>query len=159
NTAVATVNTSGTVTAKANGVAEIYATNTASGEVGICIVTVGTGKSTPAIATEEPNLEDIYVYPNPTDGKIQVTSYELQVTSIEIYDVMGRLVTTPSFGHTNTTTPSFGHPSRGGELVGDRFTSFGGAGVVLDLSHLPTGIYFIRIHTESGIVTRRVVKQ
>ncbi|MCL2511222.1 MAG: Ig-like domain-containing protein, partial [Bacteroidales bacterium] len=41
NTAVATVNTSGTVTAKANGVAEIYATNTASGEVGICIVTVG----------------------------------------------------------------------------------------------------------------------
>ncbi|MCL2510722.1 MAG: T9SS type A sorting domain-containing protein [Bacteroidales bacterium] len=55
-------------------------------------------------------------------------------------------------------TPSFGHPSKGWELVGGRFPSFGGAGVVLDISHLPVGIYFIRIQTDEGAVVRKVVK-
>ncbi|MCL2511837.1 MAG: Ig-like domain-containing protein, partial [Bacteroidales bacterium] len=132
NTAVATVNTSGTVTAKADGIAEIYATNTASGVVGICIVTVGTGKSTPAIATEEPNLEDIMVYPNPTSGEITIENGELKIENVEIFDIMGKKIT---FNFQLSTFNS------------------------IDLSHLPTGVYFLRIQTESGIVVRRVVKQ
>ena len=45
DTNIATVSSSGTVTAKSlNGVVEIYATNAASGKRGVCVVTVGTGK-------------------------------------------------------------------------------------------------------------------
>jgi uncharacterized protein YjdB len=44
NTNLATVTTTGLVTAKSiNGVVEIYATNAASGKFGVCVVTVGTG--------------------------------------------------------------------------------------------------------------------
>jgi len=32
-------------------------------------------------------------------------------------------------------------------------------GVVFDISNFPTGIYFLKIHTENGIVTKKVVKQ
>ena len=71
----------------------------------------------------------LQVYPNPTSGKLQVTSYELQENSVvEIYDVVGQCV---------FTTPSFGHPSKGGESsTSAQFPSFGGAGVVIDVSHL-----------------------
>ena len=31
-------------------------------------------------------------------------------------------------------------------------------GVVVNVSHLPTGIYFIKIETEKGIITKKVVK-
>jgi len=129
---IATVNATGTVTAKSiNGTVFIYATNTASGKVGVCKVIVGTGKSTPAIA-DEPNLDDVYVYPNPTSGVIQVTSYELQVTGIEIFDVMGRNV-----GTLRATSLQNG---------------------TIDIAHLPTGVYFLRIQTEAGTITRRVIK-
>ena len=87
---------------------------------------------------------ELQVYPNPTRGEIQVTSYELQVTSVEVFDVFGR-------------------------NVGIKFPSFGGAGVVKspsfggvrggDISHLPTGIYFLRIQTEIGMITRKIIKR
>ena len=76
---------------------------------------------------------ELQVYPNPTRGEIQVTSYELQVTCVEVFDVFGR-------------------------NVGVKLPSFGGVGGG-DISHLPAGIYFLRIQTETGVVTRKVVKQ
>ena len=93
------------------------------------------------------------IFPNPTNGQIIIDcgrdaiNRVSTITGIEIYDVMGRLV----------TTPSFGHPSKGGELVGDKFPSFGGVRGG-NISHLPSGIYFIRIQTETGTVTRKVIK-
>ncbi|MCL2040648.1 MAG: T9SS type A sorting domain-containing protein [Bacteroidales bacterium] len=48
-----------------------------------------------------------------------------------IYDVMGRT----HYSHTPYSLPT------------------------LDLSHLPVGIYFLRITTENGAVTRKVVKK
>ena len=105
------------------------------------------------VGVETIETNAVNIFPNPASGEIRVTiagqaRNELQVTRIEVFDLMGRLV----------TTPSFGHPSKGGELVGDKFPSFGGAGVV-NISHLPTGIYFLRITTETGVITRKVVKQ
>jgi len=81
------------------------------------------------------NIEQkLQIYPNPTSGEIQVTSYELQVTSIEVYDVMGRKAL--------TSPVSFPSPE-----------------TTLSLSHLPTGVYFLKIQTENGVVVRKVVKQ
>jgi len=83
--------------------------------------------------------EKLKIYPNPTRGEIQVTSYELQVTSIEIYDVMGRKVTPLN-------------PPEGGRLP-----SFGGVGGG-NIAHLPNGVYFLKIQTEKGIITKKIIK-
>jgi len=32
-------------------------------------------------------------------------------------------------------------------------------GVVLDISHFPAGVYFVKIQTETGEIVRKVVKQ
>jgi hypothetical protein len=148
---IATVNTSGTVTAKSiNGDVTITATNTASGISGTCIVTVGTGKIANADDVETQLIASVQIYPNPTDGQLTISlpnpseggAYE--AWSIEIYDAVGRSV---NIAHpTLRILPSFGGGG-GGRLGG------------LDISHLPAGIYFIRITTENGIVTRKVVKQ
>ncbi|MCL2510980.1 MAG: PKD domain-containing protein [Bacteroidales bacterium] len=82
----------------------------------------------------ENQLGNITIYPNPTSGEIQVTSYELRVTSIEIFDVIGRKAL--------TSPVSFPSPE-----------------TTLNLTHLPTGVYFLKIQTENGVVVRKVVKQ
>ena len=69
------------------------------------------------------------VYPNPTNGKLQVTSYELQDTGIEIFDVYGKKISS----HHHIITSS--HHT-------------------IDISHLPAGIYFLKIAGE----TVKVVK-
>jgi hypothetical protein len=44
------------------------------------------------IAIEEINIFDIQIYPNPTNGALQVTGYELQVEDYLIYNVIGQMV-------------------------------------------------------------------
>jgi len=87
-------------------------------------------------------LDDIYVYPNPTSGELKVSlpnpseggAYKAwEEMNIEVFDVFGRRM-------------SIAHPSLRGGLGG------------LDLSHLPSGIYFLKIQTETGVVVRKVVK-
>jgi len=43
------------------------------------------------IEAAEQNVVDVLVYPNPTTGEVRVTSNQLQVTGVEIFDVFGRL--------------------------------------------------------------------
>jgi hypothetical protein len=74
----------------------------------------------------------ITVCPNPTTGLLQVTSDKLQVTSVEVFDVMGKC-------HSSLVTC---HSSL----------------VTLNISHLPTGIYFVKIQTENETITKKVIK-
>jgi len=71
------------------------------------------------------------IYPNPTTGELYVTSDERQVTNVEIFDVYGRQVY--SLPHTPYPAPNTPH------LL--PITS-------INLSHLPAGIYFIKIANE-----------
>ena len=93
-------------------------------------------------------IASVQAYPNPTKGEFwvsgfEVSGFELQVTSYEIFDVMGKkLLTSPL----SLTSPE------GGSLP-----SFGGVGGG-NISHLPSDIYIIRIQTEAGTVVRRVIK-
>lgn len=71
----------------------------------------------------------IAVFPNPTTGKLNITSNE-RIEKIEVYDLSGREMLTVD------------HPE--GEV---------------DLSKLSTGVYLVKIKTEKSVVVRRVVKE
>ena len=73
------------------------------------------------------------IYPNPTEGKLQVTSYELPIEEIVIWDIMGRNVLSQ-------------------KAEGEKQKE-------LDISYLPAGMYFVQVQTDKGVVTRKVVKR
>ena len=89
-----------------------------------------------------PKLNDIIVYPNPTTGELRITNIprwrgqgveELRITSIEIFDVYGRNV----LSHKSPLSPE----------------------TTINISHLQSGIYFVKISTEQGTIVKKVVKQ
>ncbi|MDR2972361.1 MAG: T9SS type A sorting domain-containing protein [Bacteroidales bacterium] len=86
---------------------------------------------------------ELQVYPNPTNGELRVTSDELQVTSIEVFDVYGRKYEIPRFARNDAGNSTLGVAST----------------LRLDISHLPAGIYFLKFETEKGPVMKKVVKQ
>jgi hypothetical protein len=67
---------------------------------------------------------NLKVYPNPATGEIRVTSDELQVTSVEIFDVYGRKVSS----HTAYRTPH----------------------ITIDVSHLAAGNYVFAVAFSDG---------
>jgi hypothetical protein len=83
----------------------------------------------------------ISIYPNPTTGEFKVTGNELQVTNVEVFDVLGKKVFEQKENLTILSPPLL--PQRRGEY---------------DLTVLSPGIYFIRIQTETGVITRKVIK-
>ena len=83
---------------------------------------------------ETQGIASLQVYPNPTNGQLSIMNYELRITNIEIFDLMGKTV------------------------GAYQFPSFGGAEEV-NISHLPTGMYFLRITTEKGTITKKIIKQ
>ena len=80
----------------------------------------------------------IWVYPNPTTGVLNLVQERIEVAgqahndvqSVEIFDVYGRKVLEPSL----TVLRSY------------------------DLTVLSAGIYFVKIHTENGIIMKKVIK-
>ena len=75
------------------------------------------------------------VYPNPAKTELRVTSYELRVTNVEVFDIYGKNLhsSTSPLVHSSTTT--------------------------IDISHLSAGVYFIRIIDEQGFSVQRFVKE
>jgi hypothetical protein len=124
------------------------------------IVTVcAYGESDPVEVTETANCvgiselaNSIVIYPNPTTGELIVVSSEYRVQSIEMFDVMGKSVAGANNYSLQPSTPPLGISP----LWGDQ----GGLSTLrLDISNLPDGMYFVRITTETGVVTRKVIKQ
>jgi len=72
------------------------------------------------------------LYPNPTTGKFRIENSELRIENVEVYDVYGKLILNVK--------------------VGDNYAE-------LDLSGNASGVYFTRIMTEKGMVTKRIVKK
>jgi hypothetical protein len=80
------------------------------------------------------------VYPNPTSGELTVeTDNYLSVQSIEIFDMMGRTV--------------------GANLCVRPVETHGRASLQYNITSLPSGVYFVRITTEAGIITKKIIKQ
>jgi len=107
----------------------------------------------PNIGIEEATtLPDIRVYPNPTTGKltIEFTSGQAdewtsgQVNEIEIYDIQGRRMEIPHCVR-NDVIPSVVQRNEESRTI--------------NISHLPAGIYFVKIATTAGEVVKKVVKE
>ncbi len=76
----------------------------------------------------------IIIYPNPSSGKFQVQSSKLQVSSLEVYNVLGEKV------------------YQVGNLQISSSSNF-----QIDLSKEPVGIYFIQMLTEGNVYTRKIM--
>jgi hypothetical protein len=86
------------------------------------------------VGIEETSIEPIEndiikIYPNPTAGELRITNYESRIESIEIFDVLGNCQ-----------------------------LSIVNCPLILDISHLPIGTYFVRLQTDKGLITKKVVK-
>ena len=93
-------------------------------------------KWTVADAIEEIQNEDVVqIFPNPTTGQLRIESNKgiNPLVSVEVFDVMGKKV---SSNHLIPTSSNH----------------------LINISHLANGIYFLKIQTETGEVTRKVVK-
>jgi len=84
---------------------------------------------------ETPYTENrINIFPNPTNGELSVVSYQFPVERIDIFDVYGRKILTS-------------------------FVSLMSLETTTNIAHLPAGIYFVKITTEAGIQTQKIIKQ
>jgi len=75
---------------------------------------------------------ELRVYPNPTTGQLTIENGELKIVNVEIYDVYGRK-----------------QKSRKAEEQK----------IVIYISDLANGVYFLKISTEKGTVVQKIVKQ
>ena len=137
---IASVNANGKVRAISYGTTYITVTSADGSLKDSCKITVpGVG-----IAEGQVSNQPVQVYPNPTTGKLTIECRDVinHVSTVEIYSVVGQCV---------YTSPN---PSKGGELAPSLLERAGGE-VVLDISHLPAGMYFLKI----GNRTARFVKE
>jgi hypothetical protein len=100
------------------------------------------------IAEKQP-IELLKVYPNPTHGELTIDNGELTINNVEIFDIYGRKYEIPRFARNDgeNSPPCM----EGWQPKAD--------GVVLNISHLPAGIYFLKIDTEKGSSMQKVIKQ
>lgn len=74
----------------------------------------------------------ISVFPNPTNGQFTINNAQCTMSSVDVYDVYGKLISTTKVEDTHVT---------------------------LDINEYADGMYFVRIVTEDGVVTKRIVKK
>jgi hypothetical protein len=98
-------------------------------------------KEIDTIKIKTPLLASIQIFPNPTAGEFRVSNFEFRIENIDIFDVYGRKA--------EEDPPSnileWGNPQA--------------EGVVINISHLQAGIYFVKIKTDSGTVTKKIIKK
>jgi len=87
----------------------------------------------PTRIPELPLQEEILFYPNPTKGELRIDKGELRIDNVAIYDLLGRI-----------------QKSKIVNLKSE---------IVIDVSHLPAGVYFVQLSTEKGAITKKVMKQ
>ena len=77
------------------------------------------------------NVDSFNIYPSPVQDLVRIeNTSNTEITSIKLYDVLGRLVMTEK-GDINQ----------------------------IDLSHLNSGLLFVEIETDKGVVTKKIIKE
>lgn len=88
--------------------------------------------SYPTNTTTKTFIDQVQISPNPTNGLLNLT-FPITTTQIQILDINGRMIQQENLNNKIFTT--------------------------LDLSDLPNQVYLIRVVSEEGVVTNRIVKQ
>jgi len=86
------------------------------------------------------NLLDIFeadnsavrIFPNPTKGELRIWNYELGIENVEIFDIYGR--------------------KQKSKIVNLK------SEMVIDISHLTAGIYFVKVNTGNGTFVEKFIK-
>ncbi|MFT6138281.1 MAG: hypothetical protein ACJAUR_002064 [Ulvibacter sp.] len=73
---------------------------------------------------------NLSIYPNPVKSKLTIENKEININTISILNITGGIVKTTK---ENTN--------------------------VIDVSNLTKGIYFLQIHTDNGLVSKKFVKE
>ncbi|MCL2313192.1 MAG: T9SS type A sorting domain-containing protein [Firmicutes bacterium] len=84
--------------------------------------------------TDKEKEQNIVLYPNPTTSELRITNYELGSRNVEIFDAYGRK-----------------QKARSEKQIAEDIGT-------IDISNLPVGIYFVIITTETGKITKKIIK-
>jgi hypothetical protein len=74
---------------------------------------------------------NVQIYPNPTTGELRIETGDMRY---EMYDVYGRMIVIPNEAQRNDES------------------------ITINISRFPSGIYFLKIETEKGVVTKKIIK-
>jgi len=74
--------------------------------------------------------DELRIYPNPVKDYLRFTNYELRFNKVEILDLSGKTLMSQS----SNLSP-------------------------INVTNLPAGIYFVKITTDNGIITRKFIKE
>ncbi len=111
-------------------------TNYAAYVVANCADTISDASNTANFRTAGDGIADYELsttlYPNPNNGQFIINNEQLKIKNVDVYDVYGKLLKSVE-ANVNT--------------------------VELDVRELSAGMYFVRISTEKGVVTKNFVKK
>ena len=113
-------------------------------------VSVKGSGTTVVVINEQEAMDGIVVYPNPTGGELKISMSDYQICDIRLFDILGRQISV--VGQSEIGQSNVGQSNVGQSEIGQ-------SEIAMNISDLPSGIYFIRIQTENSVVTRKVVKQ
>jgi len=110
----------------------------------------------------ECRMQKVVVYPNPTTGGLTIEWTSGQVdkwTSVEVFDVFGRRIEIPHCVRNDGS-----NKAKHDVIPNRHFTTFSvnsrnEESHAINITHLPNGVYFIKITTEKGIINKKVIKQ
>lgn len=85
-----------------------------------------------AVGIEDYLFSSTALFPNPTTGEFRIQNSKFSIQSVEVFDVFGKLMSSVEVND-NTVT--------------------------IDATSYASGVYFVRILTEKGMVTKRIVKK
>jgi len=85
------------------------------------------------LGTSDANLEAVSLYPNPTHNVLNIVSPLSTITNVAIYDLRGRMVSTIKVENKSSYQ--------------------------LDMYDLESAMYFVKVTTEAGIITKRVIRE
>ncbi len=87
----------------------------------------------PALGINDSELQKISMVPNPTKGLVLVSSPQNALTNITVFDIQGRKI--------------------------KEINRIGNNNYTLDLSNLQSAVYFVKIDTASGTITKRIIME
>ena len=87
--------------------------------------------TTEPVGIENHEMNNVVVYPNPTKGTVKIQNSEFRIQNVEVYDAYGKLLNVVN--------------------VNDNAAA-------IDMSDYAEGIYFLKVKTDNGTVTKRIIR-